>query len=504
MAKNIGVILALRNQCSPQLKKIASDLGVTEKEAKKVSRTVKNLAKEMNEGITKASVVMSAGLGAVIASTSALAMKTGETCDRIDDMSNKIGISRKGFQEWDYLLEQNGANIESLQMGFKTLTNQVTKANEGNKESAKIFKTLGISIKDSNGKLKNQEEIFNELVPALQKMPEGVQKAKIANDLLGRSGSELMPLFNATTEQLAKQREEYQKLSLTISDEVIDAGNLFGDNIAKWQMIIRSFGASIGGEVLPIINDLSETFISELPKIKATVTPILKAIVNSFKFLVEHIELVTFVATTLVSTFVAFKTIGTVITIIGNLKKIIEAVTVAQGVWNAIMIANPIGAIAVGVGLLIGGVVLLIRNWDKVKEAVTNFATSAKAVLSDLWAKVKPIFENIAKFAQIAFSFTPVGMAMNVAKQLKPQKHALGTSSASGGLSLVGEYGPELVNLQKGSSVTPANKTRQILSGQSLNIPVSITVNGNIYGEEDLVNKIIDRMTLELNRVIPV
>lgn len=504
MAKNIGVILALRNQCSPQLKKIANDLGVTEKEAKKVSRTVKNLAKEMNEGIKKASVVMSAGLASVIAATSALALKTGETCDRIDDMSNKIGISRQGFQEWDYLLQQNGGNIESLQMGFKTLTNQVAKANTGNKESAKIFKTLGISIKDANGKLKSQEEIFNELVPALQRMPEGVQKAKIANDLLGRSGSELMPLFNATTEQLAKQREEYKKLGLAISDDVIDSGNLLGDNIAKWQSIFKSFGASIGGEVLPIINELSDTFIAELPKIKATVTPIIKGLVNTFKFLVDHIELVTFVATTLISTFVAFKTIGTVITIIGTLKKIIEAVTVAQGIWNAVMIANPIGAIAVGIGLLIGGVVLLIRNWDKVKEAVTSFAAKAKAVITDLWQKVKPIFENIAKVAKIAFSFTPVGMMVNAAQKIKPQKHALGTSSASGGLSLVGEYGPELVNIPKGSSVTPANKTRQFLSGQSSNISIPITINGNVYGEDDLFNKIISKFTLELNKVIPV
>ena len=83
------------------------------------------------------------------------------------------------------------------------------------------------------------------------------------------------------------------------------------------------------------------------------------------------------------------------------------------------------GAIAVGIGLLIGGVVLLIRNWDKVKEAVTSFAAKAKAVITDLWQKVKPIFENIAKVAKIAFSFTPVGMVVNAAQKIKPQKHAL-------------------------------------------------------------------------------
>jgi hypothetical protein len=39
-----------------------------------------------------------------------------------------------------------------------------------------------------------------------------------------------------------------------------------------------------------------------------------------------------------------------------------------------------------------------------------------------------------------------------------------GTSSAPGGLSLVGESGPELVNLPKGAGVTPTFQTLQALS----------------------------------------
>lgn len=121
-----------------------------------------------------------------------------------------------------------------------------------------------------------------------------------------------------------------------------------------------------------------------------------------------------------------------------------------------------------------------------------------------MWQKIKPIFEKIAKAAQIAFSFTPVGMMVNAVKKVKPQKNALGTSSSSGGLSLVGEYGPELVNIPKGASVTPATKTRQLLNGQTSNIPITININGNVYGEDDLFNKIISKFTLELNKVIPV
>jgi hypothetical protein len=36
--------------------------------------------------------------------------------------------------------------------------------------------------------------------------------------------------------------------------------------------------------------------------------------------------------------------------------------------------------------------------------------------------------------------------------------HAMGTNFAPGGLSMVGERGPELVNLPRGSQVIPTNK----------------------------------------------
>ena len=44
---------------------------------------------------------------------------------------------------------------------------------------------------------------------------------------------------------------------------------------------------------------------------------------------------------------------------------------------------------------------------------------------------------------------------------------ASGTNNFAGGLAIVGERGPELVHLPSGSSVTNAQQTASILSGQA-------------------------------------
>ncbi len=56
------------------------------------------------------------------------------------------------------------------------------------------------------------------------------------------------------------------------------------------------------------------------------------------------------------------------------------------------------------------------------------------------------------------------GGGQNYSGSLQVTPHALGTNFAPGGMSLVGENGPELVNLPRGSQVTPAKQTQKQLA----------------------------------------
>lgn len=62
------------------------------------------------------------------------------------------------------------------------------------------------------------------------------------------------------------------------------------------------------------------------------------------------------------------------------------------------------------------------------------------------------------------------------------QEHATGTLSAPGGWSLLGERGPELVDLPPGSRVYPAGQTRQMLNQTSRQGDPAPQVTVNVYG----------------------
>jgi hypothetical protein len=60
---------------------------------------------------------------------------------------------------------------------------------------------------------------------------------------------------------------------------------------------------------------------------------------------------------------------------------------------------------------------------------------------------------------------------------------ALGTNFAPGGLTLVGENGPELVNLPRGSQVLNNRETNQTLSGGG---GASVTINGGLHVHNEM------------------
>ena len=102
-----------------------------------------------------------AAAGAATAVIGAAAVKAGadfaeaagdvaEYGDNIDKMSQRLGLSYEGFQKWDYILGQSGVDIDSMQTGLKTLTNQLDDAKNGSADAQARFAALGLSLEDIN------------------------------------------------------------------------------------------------------------------------------------------------------------------------------------------------------------------------------------------------------------------------------------------------------------------------------------------------------------------
>lgn len=57
-----------------------------------------------------------------------MADETAAVGDEIDKNSQRLGLSKTAYQEWDYVLSQSGVDINSVQTGFKSMTNSIDDA----------------------------------------------------------------------------------------------------------------------------------------------------------------------------------------------------------------------------------------------------------------------------------------------------------------------------------------------------------------------------------------
>ena len=76
----------------------------------------------------------------------------------------------------------------------------------------------------------------------------------------------------------------------------------------------------------------------------------------------------------------------------------------------------------------------------------------------------------------------------------------MGTNFAPGGLSLVGERGPELINLPRGSSVQSNARTKATLGGGGGGGDVNITVqvNGPVVRDEASIDTLTNAIARKL------
>lgn len=249
-----------------------------DKSMSKTDSNAKNFAGTLSGGIKTAAKWGTAIVGAAgTAAAGMYKMATGaaSTADDIDKMSQKIGVSREAYQELSFALSQSGTDISKLQGGLKTLSQQAEKGN-------KYFEELGVSLINLDGSAKTQEQLFYDVTNALQGMEEGTRKTEIATKLLGKAGTELMPLFNGTAGSLDEMRQQAHDLGLVMDDELVDNGVNLTDTLDQVKRSLGAVMTQLGAKLMPIVKTAADFVIKNLPKINGLIDQIAPIVTDVF------------------------------------------------------------------------------------------------------------------------------------------------------------------------------------------------------------------------------
>lgn len=231
--------------------KFQGDLGRAAAIAERRMRNIKDSASRAFGALT---IAATAAGGALVASL-------GSSLNRADNLlklSQAAGTTVEALSSLSYAADLSGVSQDELGVGLVKLSkNAVEAAKNIRGPSAGAFKALGISVKDSNGQVKNSDVLLKEIADKFSKAADGATKTAIATELFGKSGAKLIPLLNAGADGISALQKEAEAYGLVVSTKTARAAEQFNDNLSRGKGILSGFGNLLAAELAQPLADIT-------------------------------------------------------------------------------------------------------------------------------------------------------------------------------------------------------------------------------------------------------
>ncbi len=313
------------------------------------------------------------------------------------------------------------AGIQADKAGT-ALRSMLTRLSAPPKECAEEMEKLGISITDSNGKMKDLDTVMKDLRQAFGKLSE-TEKTAAAKHLAGQEAmSGLLAIVQAAP-------EDYDKLTKAVENSNGAAQNMadtMNDNVAGK---LQAFRSKVEGAMITVYKAISENLKKGIEEagnaidginwdaVGKKVGDFAQKIIDLFTWILRNGNTVKNVILGIIAAFAIAKLVKIVGTIVGMvqtmmaLRTAIMAATTAQEVLNAVQLASPWGAIGAALGIVVGLVVALSLENEKAAKKTGELNESQKTLinsvnsLKDSYNNLKTARdENVAK-AQSEFGY---------------------------------------------------------------------------------------------------
>lgn len=312
--------------------------------------------------------------GAVDVALAGLTVKAGKTADDLNTMSKVTGIGTEELQKYKLSADLLDVSVDTIAKSQTKLKRSMLSAQQGSKNMTDAFNTLGVAIVDSNGHLRDQEDVFSDAIKSLGKMTNETERDAIAMQIFGKSASELNPLIEDNGETFQKVADIFKQNNLEIVDqETIDKANEFQDSLdtikAMGMATLSTIGMQLAGYLAPAMEKISEVlgkvfgWLSQLDPQVLMIIGIVAGVIAVLSPLLI--------------------TIGKIATGISAIMGLMSTLGVSLGAIGGALL--PIIGIIAGV-IAVG--VLLYKNWDWICEKATQLKDWVVQKWTELTTKV--------------------------------------------------------------------------------------------------------------------
>lgn len=270
--------------------------------------------------------------------------------DNILTLSTKTGLSTDTLQEFKYMAELTDTSVETITGSLTKLTKNMDAARSGSGSAADAFKALGVDVTGANGELRDNEDVFYDVIDALGRMDNATERDATAMAIFGKSAQELNSLIAQGSEGIAAYAREAHDMGYVLDGETLSSLGAADDAFQRLDLMVTAAKNNLGAQLAPIITELGE-------------------------FIIDNGDTIIAVLAGIGTGLAVFEVASTVMTLVESVKAFQtanEGASIAQALLNTVMNANPIVLIITLIAGLVAAIVTLWHTNDDFRAWVTN------------------------------------------------------------------------------------------------------------------------------------
>ena len=389
--------------------------------------------------ITGAAAATAAAISKVEEALIGITTESAERATSISNIAETINMSVESTQLWDYVLKSVGSSIEEAQGDLSAFQEKIMEAAEGTGEAYEMFSKLGVAVQDENGALRETEPVLMDVIKALQLMGDETERNAISSTLLGGTGEKLIPLYNDNSQAIEHLMDRKRELGVLTGDEIENLKKV-SEAMVDYEEKTNYAKDTLAKDFAPALSDFYEISGDGLQNLAKTA---------------ERSNLVTF--------------FGSILNLVGSLTPAFDLLGSALEV-----LAIPLGVVSVALGAVADGMRIVLELGSALVNLLTLDFIGAGKNLDNIGAILSGSQSSAVNAWQGAFN-------------------ASGTDNFPGGVTWVGENGPELLWLPQGSRIDNAQESR-MYGGDTF----YITINANKIKElNDLIRMANDARRMQ-------
>ncbi len=187
-----------------------------------------------------------------------------DALDKAGASAQRFGLATQTLSTFAYAATISKSNTEGLETALRFLNRSLGEASTGSAATVETFRRLGVEFLNTDGTLRRTDEVMLSLADRFSALPNGAEKVAVALQLLGRSGTEMIPFLNNGSQALRELMAEAREFGLEVTPEAAQAAGDFNDNLERLAFAGQGFYQTVAAQVLPALVEFTARMVDAL------------------------------------------------------------------------------------------------------------------------------------------------------------------------------------------------------------------------------------------------